>query len=267
MNCSTCGERLAATDARCPVCGAAVAVLSSSAPPLSVRRCPRCRYVGEGVGYFRRPGHLLLLACVSLFTYGFGGLVYWFARRRHTVCPNCGFTWEGRGQSMIPSRVGEGTQVPEHVPEPPLPPGGLNRRVLGIAMVLMAAFAIVMGIVNYEGAVVAAGGVLGAVGTGTFFWGWRALQDRRVALTNALERRVLQLATRHGGTLMVTEVAAELDLSLPAAERVLTGMDDGFRVRSDVTDEGILLFEFPEVLHRQRLASPEAPPPPPTQES
>ena len=162
---------------------------------------------------------------------------------------------------MIPSRVGEGTQVPEHVPEPPLPPGGLNRRVLGIAMVLMAAFAIVMGIVNYEGAVVAAGGVLGAVGTGTFFWGWRALQDRRVALTNALERRVLQLATRHEGTLMVTEVAAELDLSLPAAERVLTGMDDGFRVRSDVTDEGILLFEFPEVLHRQRLASSEERPP------
>ena len=140
MNCSTCGERLAATDSRCPVCGAAVAVLSSSAPPLSVRRCSRCRYVGEGVGYFRRPGHLLLLACVSLFTYGFGGLVYWFARRRHTVCPNCGFTWEGRGQSPTPSRVGQGTQVPEREPEPPLPPGGLNRRVLGIAMVSMAAF-------------------------------------------------------------------------------------------------------------------------------
>ena len=164
-------------------------------------------------------------------------------------------------------RMGEGTQVHEQVPEPPLPPGGLNRRVLGIAMVLIAAFAIVMGIVNYEVTAVAAGGVLGAVGTGTFFWGWRALQDRRVTLTNVLERRVLQLATHHGGTLMVTEVAAELDLSLSAAERVLTGMEDGFRVCSYVTDEGILLFEFPEVQHRQRLGSQEALPPPPTQGS
>jgi len=267
MTCSTCGERLAVTDSRCPVCGAAVTLPSSSAPPLSVRRCPRCRYVGEGVGYFRRPGHLLLLACVSLFTYGIGGLCYWFVRRRRTVCPNCGFSWEGPGQSTLPPPMGQGMQAPERVPEPPLPPGGLNRRVLGIAMVLVAAFPIVAGIVEYEVAAVAVGGVLGAVGTGTYFWGWRALQDRRVALTNALERRVLQLATHHGGTLMVTEVAAELDLSLPAAERVLTGMDDGFRVRSDVTDEGILLFEFPEVRHRQRLASPEAPPRPSTQDS
>ena len=270
MTCSTCGERLAVTDSRCPVCGAAVTLPSSSAPPLSVRRCPRCRYVGEGVGYFRRPGHLLLLACASLLTLGFGGfggLVYWFVRRRHTVCPNCGFAWEGRGWSPMPPRMGQGTQVHEQASEASLPPGGLNRRVLGIAMVLLAAFAIVMGIVNFGTTTVAAGGVLGAVGTGTFFWGWRALQDRRVALTNALERRVLQLATHHGGTLMVTEVAAELDLSLPAAERVLTGMDDGFRVRSDVTDEGILLFEFPEVRHRQRLASPEAPPRPSTQDS
>jgi hypothetical protein len=232
-----------------------------------VRRCPRCRYVGDGVGYFRRPGHLVLLAGVSLFTYGFGGLVYWLVRRRYTVCPNCGFAWDGRGRFPIPSRMGPGTQASEQTPEASLPPGGLNRRVLGIAMVLIAAFAIVMGVVNFETTAVAAGGVLGAVGTGTFFWGWRALQDRRIALTNALERRVLQLATHRGGTLVVTEVAAELDLSLPAAERVLTGMDDGFRVRSDVTDEGILLFEFPEIQHRQRLGFPEVPPPPSTRES
>jgi len=139
--------------------------------------------------------------------------------------------------------------------------------VLGIAMVLVAAFAIAMGVVSFETTAVAAGGVLGSLGTGTFFRGWGALQDRRIVLTNALERRVLQLATHRGGTLVVTEVAAALDLSLPAAERVLTGTDDGFRVRSDVTDEGILLFEFPEVQHRQRLGFPEAPPPPSIRES
>ena len=261
MICSTCGKRLSVTDTRCRVCGAAVAVQSSSAQSSAVKRCPRCRYVGEGVGYFRRPGHLGLLACVSLFTYGFGGLIFWLMRRRHTVCPSCGFSWEGRGRIPPPAAVGQESMVSERVPEAPLPPGGLNRRVLGIAIVLIAALAIIGGIASYEVAAVAVGGVLGAVGTGTFFWGWRALQERRIALTNSLERKVLQLATRQGGTLMVTEVAAELDLSLPAAERVLTGLDDGFRVRSEVTDEGILLFEFPEVQHRQRLGSSDDPSP------
>jgi hypothetical protein len=64
---------------------------------------------------------------------------------------------------------------------------------------------------------------------------------------------VLRLATRKGGTLTVTEVAAELDLSMEAAENVLVGMDDGFRVRSEITPEGVLLYEFPEVQHRGRL--------------
>ena len=29
-----------------------------------------------------------------------------------------------------------------------------------------------------------------------------------------------------------------------AAERVVIGMEDGFRVRSEVTEEGLLLYEF-----------------------
>ena len=61
---------------------------------------------------------------------------------------------------------------------------------------------------------------------------------------------MLKLASHRGGTLTVTEVAADLDLSLPAAESVLIGMDDGFRVCSEITDEGVLIYEFPEVLHR-----------------
>jgi hypothetical protein len=51
----------------------------------------------------------------------------------------------------------------------------------------------------------------------------------------------------------VTEVASDLNLSLPAAEKVLTSMEDGFRVRSEITKEGVLYYEFPEVLHRKQL--------------
>lgn len=61
------------------------------------------------------------------------------------------------------------------------------------------------------------------------------------------------MATERRGVLTVTDVAAALDLSLPAAEKLLIGMDDGFRVRSDVTEDGIIVYEFPEVLHRGKL--------------
>jgi hypothetical protein len=30
-------------------------------------------------------------------------------------------------------------------------------------------------------------------------------------------------------------------------------MDDGFRVRSEISDEGVLYYEFPEILHRKEL--------------
>ena len=73
------------------------------------------------------------------------------------------------------------------------------------------------------------------------------------AILQGLQREVLRLATARGGTLTVTEVAAELNLSLPAAEKVLTAMDDGFRVRSEISNEGVIYYEFPEVLHRKEL--------------
>ena len=66
---------------------------------------------------------------------------------------------------------------------------------------------------------------------------------------------MLQLATQRGGVLTVTEVAAELDLSLEAAEKLMIGMDDGFRVRSDISEEGVIYYEFPEVVHQKKLRS------------
>jgi hypothetical protein len=68
-----------------------------------------------------------------------------------------------------------------------------------------------------------------------------------------LQRKILRLAQAKGGTLTVTEVAADINLGLPAAEKILTSMDDGFRVRSEISDEGIIYYEFPELLHRKGL--------------
>ena len=91
----------------------------------------------------------------------------------------------------------------------------------------------------------------------SFFWGWKGLESRRKAVMQGLQRKILRLATLREGTLTVTEVAAELNLSLPAAEKILMSMDDGFRVRSEISKEGVLYYEFPEVRHRPALGRGE----------
>ncbi len=253
MHCSTCGESLEAGVARCPTCGTVIAPTVISLP--GVRRCLRCGYQGQGISYFSRPGHVGLLVGVSLFTYGIGGLVYWLARRRHRVCPNCGLGWEQATQPL-PGATADGKTFAlpsSDAPDPILPSGGVKRRVFGIGLILFATLMILMGIVEFEMVSIVVGSVMGAGGTGMFYWGRQALEARRQAVLTGLQRRVLRLATKKGGTLTVTEVAADLNLSIPSAEKVLLQMEDGFRVRSDITREGILLFEFPEVMHRPRL--------------
>lgn len=251
MRCSTCGENLQPGTNRCPTCGAAVSFgtyLTSS-----IRRCPRCGYQGDGIPYFKRASHVALLIGISLFTYGLGGIGYWLFRRNRVVCPNCGLAWQYFPQALPPPSEGRGAPPVAAEGDIPLPRGGLVRRVLGVGLVLLATLLIVMGIGEAEAGMIAAGSVMGAMGTGGFWWGLKGLNERRKALMHRLQQKVLRLATHRGGTLTVTEVAADLNLSLPAAEKVLASMDDGFRVRCEISKEGVLFYEFPEVVHRAQL--------------
>ncbi|MGD2123644.1 MAG: hypothetical protein PVJ76_17970 [Gemmatimonadota bacterium] len=127
------------------------------------------------------------------------------------------------------------------------------RRLFGVGLILLATIMVVVGIIETELAAVGVGSVIGATGTGSFWWGLKALNERRKALMQRLQQKVLRLATHKGGTLTVTEVASDMNLSLPAAEKVLVSMDDGFRVRSEISKDGVLYYEFPEVLHRGEL--------------
>jgi len=251
MRCSTCGENLQPGTNRCPTCGAAVSV--GTYVTSSIRRCPRCGYQGDGIPYFKRASHVALLIGISLFTYGIGGMGYWLFRRNRVVCPSCGLAWQYYPQVLPPAQEGKGPPPVAAEGDDPLPKGGMFRRVLGVGTVILATILIVAGIAEYEAGMIAAGSVMGAVGTGGFWWGLKALNDRRKALMQRLQQKVLRLATHRGGTLTVTEVAADLNLSLPAAEKVLASMDDGFRVRCEISKEGVLFYEFPEVLHRKQL--------------
>lgn len=203
--------------------------------------------------YFRRAGHVGLLVGASLFTYGFGGLVYWLARRKHLVCPRCGLGWENASRALAVTGPEPERRFIEAEPDERLPSSGIKRRVLGATMVLGASLLVLIGFVEWAMVAVAIGSVVGGAGSLTFYWGWQGLQERQRAIMQGIQRKILKLATAKGGTLTVTEVAADLNLAIPAAEKILTAMDDGFRIRSEISNEGVLYYEFPELLHRGEL--------------
>ena len=263
MRCSTCGENLLQGEDRCPTCGAVVVrrpASTSRERDRGVRECTRCGYRGDGIPYFRKPLHAVLLAGVSFPTFGVGGLLYYAAYRRNLVCPDCGLGWE---KALQPGRL-EGPEQPAPLARRrragtgpvtgPLPPSGIGRRVFGVGLGVLAILMIVAGVANgFEPELLVTGSMFGMGGSGMFLWGWQALQNRRRAVLQGLSRKVLMLATERDGALTVTEVAAELDLSLEAAEKLMIGMDDGFRVRSDITEDGVIYYEFPELRHKAQL--------------
>ena len=268
MRCSTCGEDLRERETACPTCGAAVSRNPVVAPVgFEVRSCPRCGHVGTGVKHFQRPSHvgvLLGLSVFTWFTFGLGGLAYYIARRKRMICAQCGLGWQ---HARIPApgfaappladsaRADQGRGGKRIGADQSLPRAGLGRRVLGVAAVLFAALMVTIGIASFEPELLMVGGVAGALGTATTWWGLQARETRRRAIVARLQQRVLLFAKEKGGTLTVSEVAASLNLSLSAAEDVLDSMDDGLRVRSEVTNEGIIVYDFPELRLHHGLES------------
>lgn len=294
MYCWSCGTHLDSPGRPCPRCGAespdlllveqgdatavggaeaASGTLRARSAPLMLRGCPACGFRGEGIPYFRRAGNLALLAAATIFTYGVGGAVYWFLKRSDQVCPSCGLSWkrarplgeelqrpDGEG-----SRMESGPVSPRGVPHPGntlsptagVPRSGAGRRILGSLVALIGLLMVGIGVAELDVVLQVVGGVTGLTGALVFGWGWKSLQRRREAILQRMQRQVLRLARARSGRLTATDVATELDLSLNAAERVLLSLDDGFRIRSDITEEGILIFEFPELQIRALGMGPE----------
>lgn len=236
-----------------------------------VRVCGGCGYRGEGIGHFRRTAHVVLLVGAGLLTYGVGALLYWLIKRNDDVCPRCGISWRrsrplgaelppagGTGAGLVggrrlpPGREGGRPGGGQGRRGDALPSGGGVRSVMGVILALMALLFLGIGIVEADGMGVVLSLVFGAGGAAAFASGVKARQSRRAAVLRRAQARVLELAREQGGVLTATEVASRLDLSLEGAERVLLSLDDGFRIRSEVTKEGLLVFEFPEILWRRR---------------
>ncbi len=65
-----------------------------------------------------------------------------------------------------------------------------------------------------------------------------------------IEARVFQLAYKLKGRVTVSDIVIETGLSVREAEAAIHGMVDNSRVRMEVGDNGLVTYEFPEIIAR-----------------
>jgi len=259
MYCSTCGSRIADGRATCQVCGAVAARAPFPAPipaaaavgPMyaaaQVQVCPRCGYRGIGSSYFSKGTHVALLvgSALAFFPAAAGYVVL---RHNHRVCPACGLGWGAHGTRALTLLPGtNGAMRTSDVVLPAAEVGGGAKRGWAIALLIFGAILLAAGFADFE---------MGAIVMGMFAAGGGGLllkkaksdrEERRDAILQSLQLPVLQLAGRKGGRLTVTDVATELGWPMVRAEKVLNSLDDGMRVMSDITDDGVIVYDFLEI--------------------
>lgn len=284
MFCSVCGNRVPEGRTQCQACGSRVSLPAgpssfdlatvTRAPGLSgayVGTCPNCGFQGPSMSFFSRGWNVAVLAgsaIVTGFVGGLGGVAYFLLRHQHRICPRCKEDWGKQGIRAValqgyPSRPGP-LPAPMGMPGMGLPSteagtgyvasAGRGRRGLSIALFLFAALMMVIGIAEFEVAMMVISGFSAAGGWLSYRSAESARERRREALLVGLQQQVLRLAPQHRGVLTVTQVAASLGWPMHRAEKVLNSMEDGLRVTSDVTEEGVIVFEFRELMQH---AAPE----------
>lgn len=76
---------------------------------------------------------------------------------------------------------------------------------------------------------------------------------QRVRLDNikkkkSTEKQILDIAKKHGGKITVTQVAMDTDLSIEQAEKKLQDLVKSGYVQMNVTDNGVMIYEFMELM-------------------
>ena len=88
--------------------------------------------------------------------------------------------------------------------------------------------------------------------------GWHAWPGRAAAARTRDGRtdgrrvnRVFRLAYRLGGRLTVSDLVVDLDFSIEEAEQFLGQLVDSTRVTMEVQADGMIYYEFPEIIARR----------------
>ncbi|HEY0154439.1 MAG TPA: hypothetical protein VGB92_20670 [Longimicrobium sp.] len=274
MTCQMCGASVPEGRTSCLQCGAmvgrapgmAVAARNTSHGLDTVRVCPRCGFHGTSVSYFSTGTHILVLLGLAVLTTVVGPLIYLLLRGGERICPQCGLKW-GRGGYLAPAAP-PGSRGQAAVPEIAALSDGGAKRGFAWALWAMAALFLIIGLAATEVVPLGMAMMAGAGGYLLRRSANEARERRREALLQSLQLPVLRLAAQRNGRLTVTMVAQDLGWTLPRAEKVLQSMEDGFRVMGDVTPEGVIVYDFPELRHaaprpdpNATLAAPQAPAP------
>jgi hypothetical protein len=250
MRCSSCGSPVEAGRQACEHCGARRRAGVAARTAADLPTCPRCGFHGESVSYFSRGLHAGLLFGAALLTIGVlgaGGLVYYLLRRDHQICARCGLDFGAPQERHL---LTGGTPQAAEQDLFPSTGGEWIRRATGITLLALGLFLMVASF----GAGELAGLALGALSTlgGALLVraAGRARDERRRQIVGALQRPVLRLAAARGGRLTASTVAAELGWSLARSKKILDSLElsDALRVSSEVTDEGVIVYEFYELL-------------------
>ncbi len=64
------------------------------------------------------------------------------------------------------------------------------------------------------------------------------------------EAAIFKLAYRLKGRLTVSDIVVETGLGVHESERLIESLVDNSRVRMEVDDRGIVIYEFPEIIRR-----------------
>ena len=79
---------------------------------------------------------------------------------------------------------------------------------------------------------------------------YRGHNDPALYHPAVLQSRVFKLAYRLGGRVTVSDIVIETGLSVDEAEELLQSLVDNARVRMEVDDRGMVVYEFPEIQAR-----------------
>lgn len=80
----------------------------------------------------------------------------------------------------------------------------------------------------------------------------RAVEHRRQGMLRSNhEAAVYRIAKELGGYVTVSDVVVRLGISPADAEQLLQSMTDGLRVQMEVSDSGLVTYEFPELKPHQ----------------
>ncbi len=71
-------------------------------------------------------------------------------------------------------------------------------------------------------------------------------------IDRSLRASIYRLADAQKGRLTVSDVVIETGIDVDDVERILQSMVDNQHVRMEVRDEGIIYYEFPEIMDRYR---------------